>query len=645
MGIRAPRFACIPFIVILATACDGSNENVGSAVDAAHADGAMADASQSDGARMDGGDADASEDADASDGSAVPRKIEKVDVLFVVDNSRGMGDKQAVLAISAAELVGRLANPLCLDANGVPSASQPAVPSDSCPSMTTREFVPVVDMHLGVISTSIGGHGSDACPAAETYSCAGGEMNTSNDDRGHLLSRRGPCAADTVPTYQDKGFFAWDPAATLAPPGEASLSALQQSIGDIVRGVGEVGCAYEASLESWYRFLVDPNPYASITIDTSGRAVPQGTDTALLAQRTQFLRASSLLLVVLLTDEDDCSIKEYGQFYFAAQQQDPANPAKAFHLPRARSECETNPNDPCCRSCGQAPGACPADPTCSSLTEAEDDYNLRCFDQKRRFGIDFLYPIDRYTAGLTAPMVSDPMGTTVPNPIFAPNGADTNLRDPDMVYFASWVGVPWQDIARDSTDAAKGLKNDRQLAETTPAGITTWDGILGDPAAFVSPRDPHMIPSTSPRTGTDPLTGVILAPPSAPNGTNPINGHEYSIDNAAGVPDDLQYATVFDLPVARDCSVPGMASCDCTYAMNDQPVCEPNPNDNGNRTLQVRAKTYPGIRPLAVAKALGTQGIVGSASPPQLAEPTAADYGYRPDVSAVIERLRSILSR
>ena len=28
--------------------------------------------------------------------------------------------------------------------------------------------------------------------------------------------------------------------------------------------------------------------------------------------------------------------------------------------------------------------------------------NLRCFDQKRRFGIDFLYPVDRYVAGTTS---------------------------------------------------------------------------------------------------------------------------------------------------------------------------------------------------------------------------------------------------
>lgn len=646
--------AVAAFFVVLASACGSSNGRVGSRVDAgrdaAGEDAARADASPNDGARSDASRSDAAPrdgaSNDASDGAAPPRKIDKVDVLFVIDNSRGMRDKQAVLATGAAELVGRLANPLCVDANGAPSASQPSGPTDACPGVTAREYPPVLDMHVGAISTSIGGHGSDACPASETVSCPGGETNTSNDDRGHLLSRRDPCAGGVVTTYRDMGFLAWDAAGKLTPPGEASPSALEQSTADIVKGVGEVGCTYESSLEAWYRFLVDPNPYASIAIDSGGRAVPQGSDAVLLAQRAQFLRASSLLLVVLLTDEDDCSIKESGQFYFAAQQTIPGNPGRPFRLPRARSECETNPNDPCCRSCGQSPGTCPADPTCSTaLTAAEDDFNLRCFDEKRRFGIDFLYPVDRYTAALTEPTVSDATGNTVRNPIFAPNGADTAVRDADMVYFAAWVGVPWQDVARDSTDAAKGFKDDRELAATTPVGITTWDAIVGDPAAFMSPKDPHMVPSTSPRAGTDPLTGIVLAPPTAPNGTDAINGHEYSIDNAAGTADDLQYATVFDLPASRDCSIPGTASCDCVYRANDQPLCEPNPADGGNRTLQTRAKTYPGIRPLAVVKALGARGIVGSASPPQLARPAAADYGYRPNANAVIERLRPLLLR
>src|SRR4029078_13389472 len=126
----------------------------------------------------------------------------------------------------------------------------------------------------------------------------------------------------------------------------------------------------------------------------------------------------------------------------------PADTKKKFHLPRARQECETNPNDPCCRSCGQASPGCPADPmftTSPVLSDTEDDINLRCFDQKRRFGIDFLYPIDRYTTALTSAMVPDRGGNMVLNPLVADlnlSGSDASIRDSQLIVLAGIVGVP-----------------------------------------------------------------------------------------------------------------------------------------------------------------------------------------------------------
>ena len=49
------------------------------------------------------------------------------------------------------------------------------------------------------------------------------------------------------------------------------------------------------------------------------------------------------------------------------------------------------------------------------------------------------------------------------------------------------VGVPWQDIARDSHDLTKGFKNATELAAKDKAGHTTWDYIIGDPANYVAP--------------------------------------------------------------------------------------------------------------------------------------------------------------
>ena len=112
------------------------------------------------------------------------------------------------------------------------------------------------------------------------------------------------------------------------------------------------------------------------------------------------------------------------------------------------------PNDPCCASCGQqTPAGCPEDPTCleangalATLTNLEDPPNLRCFDQKRRFGIDYLYPVDRYIGALTQATIPNREGLLVPNPIFSdldPSDSNAVVRDPGLVFVAGcwlWAG-------------------------------------------------------------------------------------------------------------------------------------------------------------------------------------------------------------
>ena len=57
---------------------------------------------------------------------------DKLDVLFVVDNSVSMADKQNILSVSLPSFVKRLVNPLCVDALGKPVATQPASGSAAC---------------------------------------------------------------------------------------------------------------------------------------------------------------------------------------------------------------------------------------------------------------------------------------------------------------------------------------------------------------------------------------------------------------------------------------------------------------------------------------------------------------------------------
>jgi hypothetical protein len=618
-----------------------------------------------------------------STGGSVPpdagglKVTDKVDLLLAIDNSRTMADKQLILSYVLSDFVGQLANPPCVDGAGQPVPNQPLGP-EACPPGSERAFTPINDIHIGIVTSSIGGHGSDACPNSEknVTACPGGETNLTNNDMGHLIARANACAGGVVPTFNDLGFLAWDPMNKYG--GETQIgdlngaSGLVPTLRDLVIGVGQVGCGYESQLESWYRFLVEPTPYDHLEIDVNGEVQPVGVDTLILTQRTEFLRPDSLLVVLMLSDENDCSTKESGQFYLSAQQRVPDNPNKQFYLPPARSECEADPNHKCCTSCSlDVPDGCPPhdqDPKCQTVNDQKTDHaNVRCWDQKRRFGIDFLHSTDRYVKGLTSPTVQDRNGAVFDNPIFSKiNPADeaSVARDSSLVLLVGIVGVPWQDIARRNSqdqpdllagldangNAVGGFKSGSELNAIDKDGHTVWDYIVGAPSNNEKPLDPHMIETTEPRSGTNPLFPLAtIAPPGSPNGTNPINGHEYTVGIKNGVfvaKDDLQYACIFELPAEaqRHCFGSNLVSCDCTEAANDNPLCEPdptNPNGPNARTHQVRAKAYPGLRHLDVLRKLGSQGLVGSICPVQLDNPAVNDYAYRPAARTLLEQMKT----
>jgi hypothetical protein len=536
---------------------------------------------------------------------------DKVDILFVVDNTRAMADKQDVLAQTLADLVDGLANPPCVDASGGKTRVQR--PTDSCPAGSHRAHTPTGDIHLGLISSSLGGHGSDSCPDVVSNDpvCAPAS-NTTNNDKAHLLDRTDQCGTTSAPTYQNKGFLVWD---SNAPGGISDPAQLVATFGSMIRGVGQIGCGYPSQLESWYRFLADPAPYASVAWSPNNIVTPTGIDQDLLAQRAAFLRPDSMLVILMLSDEDDCSVREYGQFPYVLQEQDFTQPG-AVRLPRPRQECATNPNDVCCKSCGQAPGNCPADPTCitadgqlARLSPGEDPLELRCFDQKRRFGIDFLYPKERYIQALTSPTVTDLTGELVPNPIFSGPG---NARDPGMVVLAGIVGVPWQDIARNSADLTQGFKSSTELAQSN-----TWAAIVGDPSTSTPPTSPYMVQSLAPRPGVP--------------ANSPVNGGDWT---AAGRKEP-QYACIFPLPAPRDCSDPSTPGCDCEPSSGN-PLCT---TDASGKTLQVAAKVFPSTRQLSVLEGMGDQGVTTSICPAQLTDPQGADYAYRPAIEALLTKV------
>ncbi|MBK9259512.1 MAG: hypothetical protein IPM54_06700 [Polyangiaceae bacterium] len=562
--------------------------------------------------------------------------ISKIDLLLAIDNSASMADKQQILALAVPDLVESLVNPRCIDeqGNALPNNKQPAGPEQNCPVGSRREFAPVLDIHIGIVSSSLGGHGGNRCPDVVQDPTCGGPI--SKNDHGRLVAREDTCSPEnSASTYQNKGFLAWDPMQELDPPGESQLGTLDgampglvPALAEMVQGAGQKGCGYESQLESIYRFLVDPEPHATIEV-VNNVAKRIGVDDDLLAQRAAFLRPDSLVAILMLSDENDCSIRDGGSYYRAAH---------SDRLPRPRAICAENPNDPCCTSCGvNAPAGCPTDPTCVDgqgslilLNDEEDPVNLRCFDQKRRFGIDFLQPTDRYVKAFSEPKIADRSGNLVNNPLFPeanPKAGLVSPRTSGMVFLAGIVGVPWQDVARDPKDLGKGFKTSTDMENDG-----TWDVILGIPAENQPPLDPLMRESTDPRTGTNPITGEQTdVTPGTPLG-NSINGHEWTTQG-----DDLQYACIFDLPQPTSCA--GDTTCECFSSGSDNPLCDPNVPQQ-----LVKAKAYPGLRQLSVLRGLGDQGIVASVCPQQVADRDLANYGYRAAIGALIDQLKTKIS-
>jgi len=436
--------------------------------------------------------------------------------------------------------------------------------------------------------------------------------------------------------------------------------------------VGDRGCGYESQLESWYRFLADPFPYQSLVrvqctpggglgcvqpaTDALGNLL---VDEVLLAQRAAFLRPDSLVLVIMLSDENDCSAMGFGESWrvFAIDDTRP--------MFRGSSACDRNPNDKCCYTCPAGPPAgCAADPICDADPETGaledrlpanlDGQNVRCVDQKRRFGVSVLYPTERYVNALSEPTLcwnrpdlsleGCPQEAQVQNPLFEGG------RPVERVFLAGIVGVPWQAIAADVDLANRPLPSE-QLRFQSPEELRAngvWDRILGSPG----------VPWRAPSAAQPEVVGVPPVPPSLPQMVesmqarpdvaprNPINGREHdTVSPFSMTHEDLEYACIFPLAQPRDCTLadPATESCGCFAGDENTALCEQTPGASAPGTTQYWAKAYPSLRQLEVLKGHGDQSIVASICARNVTDPSAADFGYRPAMAAIVERLRGHL--
>lgn len=520
--------------------------------------------------------------------------IDKVDLLFVVDNSASMANKQDALARRIPVLL-RLLTQIGIDPIAAGASK-------------------IVDLHVAVITSSLGSQGTSACDPAQS--------GPRVDDRARLL----PPAGEFLP-LQGYTFAAgsadprvvacpipmlevpvsWvldgarDPSAELH--GADALPTLEAAVTCSVLSAGDEGCGYEMPLEAMYRFLADPSPAltraaacgASSEECGSSTIEHRGVDTTLLVQRAAFLRPDSLLAIVLLTDESDSSLRAEGTNWL------PWSLPKG-RMPRGLPACASVPDDveptsdaeaqalhwtAGCWSCAEAEA--PKDSACvepwaiTSSSGDVDGMNLRAFHQLQRFGRDFLYPTSRYVDALTRGSVIDDDGYPRPNPVFAGG------RARDMVVVAGIVGVP-PAIVVDAAGFPKHLNE------------SDWEKLVSpDPTR----RDPHMLESIAPRAGIAHFAGD--------SGIDLVNGGDRDVLGG----DDLQYACLG--PIVATGSERNVECVAGAEARN--PACL------GLGGQRLRA--YPAIRPLRVIHGVGNAGYVAS----------ICDANYRGAVAGIATKI------
>ena len=635
--------------------------------------------------------------------------VDKVDLLFMIDNSASMGDKQEILAEAVPNLIEGLLKPICVDPDGNPIAGSPTPTADpggnkdnnyGCPQGSEPEFKPVSDMHIGIVSSSLGNFGAGASvvtPNPKDAVCdpaSNGRLN----DRAHLLNlKKGDPAG--VPEAKPSNFLAWYPSNKEnedknrhpTPPVAAigDIAQLSTAFQDLVVGTEQNGCGLEAQLESFYRFLIQPDPWVNITLDKFNQAdLGTDVDVELLQQRADFLRPDSLVAIIMLTDEDDSSsdpLAVGGQGWAFMARNFPGSKVlrgaenQGTTAPRGTTACSKDPGSPDCTSCGFQTLCNPADAACQKIKNDEnckalgspprgsdgpegyagyygpedDNLNVRFHRMKERFGIDPQYPVERYVDGLTKFKVPDRKAehpTTVQADGRRSIAGYTNTAKCTNPLFAAKLprnpGDELCNLPRSTRSpdliffaVVGGVPNELlHFKPGDPEGSRInnddWVKILGrDPARFnFDGIDPHMIQSVAPRPN--------LEGPSATrgdNGSDPIHGREWDTRKS-----DLQYACTFPLgDKTRTC--PGSdPSCDCGRDGENPPLCE-GPITGGNGT-QVRAKAYPTVREFRVVRALGDQGVIASLCPIQLTDKNAPTYGYKPAVAAIIDRLKNALT-
>jgi hypothetical protein len=209
--------------------------------------------------------------------AVVSDPIQNVDLLFVIDNSGSMEEEQESLEEQIPRLV-RVLTTGDRDLDGSP------------------DFPAVASLRVGIVSTDMGtgGHSVTGCD------------NSNFGDDAVLLQRGDPLISGCSASYPNR-IMTFEPADF--PPDARAAEA--ERFADEVRcraSLGIEGCALEQQLEASLKAVTPAGcnqDFCSFALDSRGHV--DGPNEG-------FVREDSLLAIVMLTDEEDCSVNDLAFF-------------------------------------------------------------------------------------------------------------------------------------------------------------------------------------------------------------------------------------------------------------------------------------------------------------------------------------------
>lgn len=249
--------------------------------------------------------------------SVVNSTVDELDLLFVVDNSNSMAEEQATLALELPRFVSVLATgDFDQDGDGAGDLE-----------IDDEDFYPLRSLHVGVVTSDMGAGGFAAPTCAER----------AFGDDGVLRVEGNPSVTGCQAAYPR--FLDFQPGGGIEPEVFAGYVAC-------VARVGTGGCGIEQPLDAALKAL-SPTVATFWTAPTyEAPRFFQRSEGNADVENNGFVRGDSLLAVVMVTDENDCSIADASLF---------------------------DPNGP----------------------YAETELNLRCFEHGRA-----LHAVERYVDGL-----------------------------------------------------------------------------------------------------------------------------------------------------------------------------------------------------------------------------------------------------